>query len=77
MGSKSSQNGGKGKRKNNGPAEQRYKTEMRWLANKTKAIARNKRAVAKAIAKHVRRKSLGFAARRAARRAARAEQAEA
>lgn len=67
MGSKSSQTGGKGKRKNNGPAEQRYKTEMRWLANKAKAIVRNKRAVTKSIAKHARRNTLGVAARRAAR----------
>lgn len=32
MGKKSAQ-GGKGKRKNNGPAEERYRSTMRWEKN--------------------------------------------
>lgn len=47
MGKKSSQGGGTKKRKNDGPAEKRYTSESRWLRNKDRAIARDKRAKAK------------------------------
>jgi hypothetical protein len=45
--SKSKAQGGKGKRKNDGPAEKRYTAELRWLRNKDRAIARDKRRKAK------------------------------
>ena len=35
------QNGAKGKRKNNGPAEQRYLMSQRWLANAAKRQRRH------------------------------------
>jgi hypothetical protein len=69
MGSKSAQGGGKGKRKNDGPAEQRYKMEQRWQANKKASTSRGKREEAKHAAKHARRGTLGYRARQVARNA--------
>lgn len=46
MGKKSSQ-GGKGKSKQEAPANKRYTSELRWIRNKERAIARDKRIKAK------------------------------
>lgn len=46
MGGKSSQ-GGKGKSKNDCPANKRYTAELRWERNKERNIARDKRRKAK------------------------------
>lgn len=69
MGSKSAQGGGKGKRKNDGPADQRYTSEVRWLSNAKRRHSRAKREAAKHAAKHARRKTLGYRARQIARNA--------
>lgn len=69
MGSKSAQGGGKGKRKNDGPAEQRYKAEQRWLVNSKRSQARGRREAAAHAAKHARRGTIGYRAKRVARNA--------
>lgn len=59
--------GGKGKRKNNGPAEMRYKAEMRWIKNKKLSTAKGEREREKHAAKHARRGTDGYRARQISR----------
>lgn len=69
MASKQKAQGGKGKRKNNGTAEARYKDSMRWISNKKRTIKRGEREAAKHASKHARRRTLGYRARQIARNA--------
>jgi hypothetical protein len=63
--------GGKGKRKNDGPADKRYTAEMRWIRNGQRRQERAAREQARHAAKHARRGTLGYRARKIAREAAR------
>ena len=58
-------------RKNDGPADQRYKAESRWVKNSARRQARHLRGVAKKAA-HLKARNLpGVSARKAAKHVAR------
>ena len=72
MAGKSNRKHGRSKRK---PADQRYKSEQRWLKNKKASTARGHREEAKHVRKHARRGTLGYRDRQGERELANARSA--